>query len=83
MNIYRCPSCGTLSLIWDARSGSFLCRAKSCNYSADPPSDEPEGTAANKISTGRLIVRQEWIDDQFRILGLADRGRAGSHPHPA
>lgn len=68
MPLYTCPFCHGLSLSWDSRSKAFLCINPSCNEAIRPA--EEDGDAAQsmafKISTGRVMVTQEWLNLQAK-----------------
>ena len=65
MPIYMCPSCHCRSLAWDSRSKAFLCSNRSCNEAIFPPeSDAPGNPMALAITTGRVVVTQQWLDQQ-------------------
>jgi hypothetical protein len=64
MLVYRCPCCGHRSVMWDARSGLFLCYYLPCATAFSPP--EVEGGVneelAHDLSLNRLNVTQQWFD---------------------
>jgi hypothetical protein len=60
MPLYRCPCCQNLSLAWDSRSRAFVCTSDSCNEAIRPA----EESLALALSTGRVVVNQQWLDRQ-------------------
>jgi hypothetical protein len=68
MPLYTCPSCHCLSLSWDSRSKAFLSTNRSCNEAIWPPSgsDASGNPMALAITTGRVVVTQQWLDQQAK-----------------
>jgi hypothetical protein len=67
MPLYKCPSCGKVTVSWDPRAGSFLCNDQECNSWFEPPTAEELGLkikedVATAISRGQIKVQQEWFD---------------------
>jgi len=68
MPIYSCPKCGERSIMWDSRSGVFLCHNPACAISVYPPQEKKmtEKEVAQSISLNRLNVTQEWLNGTMR-----------------
>ena len=69
MNTFRCPRCGSLSVLWDARAGYFLCRSKTCAVYFPPPNSNEvhyTGDIGMALTHGRVQEAdvQNWIDKQ-------------------